>query len=94
MAKRITRIEPWQTAKTLAAVAFVLGLIVAVLLALVPTSVFEAAGEPAPSRAVFFAVPFAYLIGALIFVPIWCWVYNLVAARTGGIEINVTDTSR
>lgn len=93
MAKRITRIEPWQTAKTLAALYFVLGLLGAVLLFLIPGSAFNAAGEEKPGIGLFLAMPVIYAVAALIFVPIACWIYNLVASKLGGIEITITDTS-
>jgi len=94
MAKRITRFEPWQTAKTMAGLYFLLGLIAAVLMLLVPAGTFEAVGEQKPGMGMIIAMPIAYAIGALIFVPIGCWLYNLVAARLGGIEVTVTDTAR
>lgn len=94
MAKRIARIEPWQTAKTLAVLYFILGLIAAVLLLLVPASAFEAAGEVKPGVGLILAMPIAYAIAALIFVPIGCWLYNLVASKTGGIEFSVSETPR
>jgi hypothetical protein len=94
MAKRISRIEPWQAAKTLAAVYFVLGLLLAVPLALFAPAISVANGQPAPGRGFFLLMPFAYAIGALIFVPIGCWIYNLVAARLGGIEFTTIETPR
>jgi hypothetical protein len=42
--------------------------------------------------AVFIVLPFIYAIAALIFVPIGCWIYNVVASRLGGIQITVTET--
>jgi hypothetical protein len=92
MAKRITRVAPWQAAKTLAAVYFILGLLLAVPLALLTPAISAATGEPQPGRGFFFIMPIAYACAALIFVPIGCWIYNLVAARLGGIEVSVTDT--
>jgi hypothetical protein len=94
MAKRISRIAPWQAAKTLAAVYFVLGLLIAVPLALFAPAISVATGEPQPGRGFFFLMPIAYAIGALIFVPIGCWIYNVVAARLGGIEFTTTETPR
>jgi hypothetical protein len=92
MARRISRIAPWQAAKTLAAVYFILGLLLAVPLALFSPALSEASGEPQPGWGFFLLMPFAYACAALIFVPIGCWIYNLVAARLGGIEFSVTDT--
>ena len=92
MAKRISRIEPWQTAKTLAGVYFLLGVLLAIPLALLSPLMEEASGEPRPGWIFFLVLPFVYAIAALIFVPIGCWIYNLVASRLGGIQFDVADT--
>lgn len=94
MSKRLTRIEPWQTAKTLAVVYFLLGLVLAVPLGLLSSLAPAAPGEESPGIGFFLILPFLYGIGALVFVPIACWIYNEAARRVGGIEISVEESAR
>lgn len=75
-----------QTAKALAAVYFVIGLIAGVLTALV------AIVRLMPGRAVAALVlmPVAYTIAGFILVVLLCTVYNAVAKKFGGIEIELS----
>src|SRR5512139_2377984 len=92
MSKRLKRIEPWQTAKTLAGVYFLLGLVLAVPLGLLSSLAPAVEGQESRGIGFFLVLPFLYGLGALIFVPIACWIYNGVARRLGGIEVVVEET--
>jgi hypothetical protein len=87
--KTITRISPWQSAKTMAVAYFAIGLLIAVPIGLL-SSMFPAdPGEVKPGPLFFVFMPFLYGIAGLIFVPIGCWIYNKAAALVGGVEIHV-----
>ena len=89
MIRSVTRVSPWQAGKFFAVLYFIIGLVFAVFFALV--------AQLAPPDQVGFglgfalAFPFMYAIGALIFVPIFCWLYNLVAKLVGGLEFEVIE---
>jgi hypothetical protein len=87
--KRITHIAPWQTAKTFAIVYFALCLVIIVPLGILASFVPSAPGQNKPAFWVIILMPFLYAALALIFVPLGCWVYNLAAKMTGGIEIRI-----
>jgi hypothetical protein len=88
MTKRVTRIAPWQAGKFFAVLYFIMGLLFAI-----PIAFFSAAagGYGGYGIGIVIALPFMYAIGGLIFVPIACWVFNLVAKFVGGLDFEVTD---
>lgn len=92
MTKRLIRIAPLQTAKVLAAIYFVVSIPVALLMA-VPM-VFGAGNlNPVLGIGMLVAMPFLYALVGFLFTLLGAWVYNLVAAQTGGIEYtSVTAT--
>jgi hypothetical protein len=92
MKKTINRIAPWQAAKVFAAIYFVMGLAAAVLLGLMSLIVPPPPGEPAPGLGFFLMMPILYGLAGLIFVPIGCWLFNVVTRRVGGIEVNVESS--
>jgi hypothetical protein len=87
MLRRVTRISPWQAAKFCAVLYFIMGLIIGIPMALI----MSATGQAGFGFGVAIAIPFAYAIGALIFVPIGCLVFNFVAGLVGGLEFTVTE---
>ena len=93
MRKIVTRIAPWQSAKTLALTYFALGLLLAVPIGLLSSFVPAEPGQAKPGPFFFLMLPFVYGIAGLIFVPIGCWIYNKAAAIVGGIEFNVETKS-
>jgi hypothetical protein len=44
------------------------------------------------SGGMMFILPVLYAFFAFIFTAIMCWVYNLVAGMTGGIEVEIETT--
>ena len=93
MLKRLSRVEPWQSAKTLALVYFLMGIIIAIPVGLVVSIVPEVPGQTKPSALFVICLPFLYAAAAFIFVPLGCWVYNVAARFTGGIEVSVESWS-
>jgi hypothetical protein len=89
MIRRLIRISPWQTAKTLAAFYFAIALIAAIPLGLMFSLLPEVPGQEKPGVMFFVLMPFLYLIVALIFVPLACWLYNVAARLMGGVEVTV-----
>jgi hypothetical protein len=87
--KRITRISPWQTAKTCALVYYAAGVLVIIPMGLLASFVPSAPGQNRPSLAVILLMPVLYGALALVFVPLACWIYNMAAKFTGGIEFQV-----
>jgi hypothetical protein len=64
-----------------------MGLVIAIPFALIA----PAAGQAGFGIGFAIAVPFAYAIGALIFVPIGCLIFNWVSKLVGGLEFEVVD---
>lgn len=91
MKKRIVRISPWQSAKTLAAIYFALGILFAIVLGAISAVTPEMPGQPKPGIWFFIVMPFIYALAGLIFVPLGCWVYNKAAGFLGGIEFELAD---
>jgi len=90
MSKRVSRIAPWQAGKLFAVIYFGVSLVFVILYALFNRTL-PAAVRPNLGTAALLLVPFLYAIGALIFVPLACWVYNVAANLVGGLEISLTD---
>jgi hypothetical protein len=92
MAKRISRIAPWQAGKLFAVIYFVLSLVfvipmgIAIHFAPTPPN-----GKPPMSPIFLVFLPFLYALGGLVFVPLACWIYNTAAKWVGGLQITVTD---
>ena len=93
MVKRITRVSPWQTAKTLAVFYFIVGAILAVPIFLVRSLAPISSGTHPFPPGFAIAFPFLYALAALVFVPIGCALYNFAARLVGGIEFSVADTT-
>ncbi len=89
MIKRLSRVSPWQAGKTLAVVYFGLGLIIAVPFGLLMSLIPAMPGQEKPSALFFVLMPVLYGIAGLIFVPLGCWIYNVAARLTGGVEVAV-----
>lgn len=88
MSRQLVRIAPWQAGKVCAVIYFVFGLVFAIPFALIASLAPE---EGAFGVGFAIVLPFLYAIGALIFVPIACWVYNLAAKMVGGFEVEVAS---
>ena len=90
MNQTIVRIPPWAAARVLGVIYLILG-IVFLPFVFVPILV---AGEQAPFGIAFVVVmPLVY--GALGFLgsAFFCWLYNMVSRRMGGIEIELAAES-
>ena len=89
MIKRLSRVSPWQAGKTLAVVYFLLGLIIAVPFALLVSLIPGVPGQERPSALFVVFLPVLYGLAGLVFVPLGCWIYNVAARLTGGVEVAV-----
>lgn len=89
MNRQLVRIAPWQAGKVCAVVYFVFGLVFAIPFALIALVATPAQGATPFGLGFAIALPFLYAVGALIFVPLACWVYNLAARFVGGFEVEV-----
>ena len=87
MLRRVTRISPWQAGKFCAVLYFIMGLIFAIPFALITS----ATGQGGIGIGFALAIPFGYAIGALIFVPLGCVIFNFVAGLVGGLEFAVSE---
>jgi hypothetical protein len=86
MIRRVTRISIWQAAKFCAVLYFLMGLVLAI-----PFAFVAPAGDGDTLGVFALALPFAYAIGALIFVPIGCLIFNFVSKLVGGLEFEVVE---
>jgi uncharacterized membrane protein YeaQ/YmgE (transglycosylase-associated protein family) len=88
MKQQITRFSLVQTAKVMAALYFVLGLVGAVVMLCI------AAVSPARSQGLVFILltPLFYAFFGFVFAFIGCWLYNAIARFVGGIEFELTES--
>lgn len=92
MKRRLTRIAPWQAAKTFSVLYFVMGVLFTIPMGLMAYFMPPEPGqEPPPGMGFLIVMPFIYALFGLIFVPLGCWLYNTAARFVGGIEISVED---
>jgi hypothetical protein len=89
MQKQITRISPFQTAKVVACLYFVITIPFIILFGLF--SMFAPGGQ---RFGLFFAIlaPFIYAIVGFIFCIVGAYIYNFVAKLVGGVEYTSTET--
>ena len=98
MEKELRSLNGSQTAKITALVTFFF-----MLLFLVPVSLifFIAAavsgGQKAAASAlmgvIYLLMPLLYLVLVYLFMRLYCWLYNKVAAKFGGIRFTLADLS-
>lgn len=86
MKKQIVKISAMQSAKVVAVIYLVTALPVCMVLMLVAMT-----GVAGFSMGMVIAVPIGYAIGGYIGTVIAAWVYNLVAARVGGVEFTTSE---
>ena len=91
----LTRIEPLSYAKIAGAIAGLLGLVIGVLYAFGTIAFSSMLGGESIGVALGFgmAILFPVLYGGLAFVFgfLSAWMYNAIAARVGGIEMEFED---
>ena len=89
--KRISKIGVFQTSKVVAIIYFVISAIIFIPIGLLSTVVGADIGSNLPIAGgfFFFLAPVFYGIGTFIVTAIGCWIYNLFASWTGGIEVEL-----
>lgn len=96
MEKEIASINGSQTAKVLALMTFLVFLLILIPIALI---MFAAGGTTGGKQSsnffimgiIYLVMPIFYLPIMYIFVRLYCWIYNKVAGRFGGIRFTVAD---
>lgn len=83
----ITRVQPHSVALIIAVLSLLSSLIVFLPLMLLSAS-FNPKGLPALT-GVGVLMPLLYAVMSYVMVWIGCWMYNLIAPRVGGIQIEV-----
>lgn len=96
MEKEIAAIHGSQTAKVLAILTSLVFLLIFVPIALILFIAGWTTGGKEGSRILFLGIvyllmPLIYLPLMYIFIRLYCWLYNKVAARFGGIRFTLTD---
>lgn len=89
---QITRFGVGQTAKVCAVLYFVVSLVILVPIALFMAVAGSASAMPMPfggGWVVLLVLPFVYAIVGFVGVALSCLLYNLVASRVGGIEMEM-----
>lgn len=89
---QITRFGVGQTAKVCAVLYFVVSFVIIVPIALFMAVAGSASAMPMPfggGWVVLLALPFVYAIVGFVGVALSCVLYNLVASRVGGIEMEM-----
>ncbi len=88
MKKRLSRISPLQSAKTLAVLYFLISLpmllVMAMVFMLVP-------GQNPPLGGMLLMLPLLYALAGFIGTLLAAWLYNLAAGWVGGIEVTISD---
>ena len=88
--KQIKSFNVLQTAKVIAALYFIFGLAVSVSIILV--GLIER-GHVGPRRLIVAVLsPFFYSTAGFVFIAVLCWLYNIIATRLGGIEIDTIES--
>jgi hypothetical protein len=88
--RQIKSFNVLHTAKVMGALYFALGFVFSLLI-LFPISI---ARKGTGHRGLLMAVlsPFIYGVFGFVCTAVACWLYNFIAARLGGIEIEVVDS--
>jgi hypothetical protein len=90
---RISSIGVIQTAKTLAVLYAVVGVVAGIVACLAIASEPFHFNDDWVLRALvaLFAIPVAYALLGFVGTAVSAWIYNLVAAKTGGVEFTMTN---
>jgi hypothetical protein len=94
--KEIAAIHGSQTAKVLAILTFLVLVLILVPIALIMfIAGWTTSGKESSNfiilGIIYFLMPLIYLPIIYIFLRLYCWIYNKVAARFGGIRFTVKD---
>lgn len=92
MRKQVQSISLVQTAKVLAALAFLVPLPFVLLMTVQMTAMPER--RPPFFPGFMLLLPFAYAVVGFLFTLFAAWIYNQLAKRIGGIEITIEDAPK
>ena len=86
MKKQISRISIHQTSKVISLIYFVVSAVVCI-----PVGIFGLISTGNMESLFMVIVPVVYLVAGYIMIAVVSWVYNLIAASFGGIELTLQD---
>ncbi len=86
---RVKKIGVLQTAKISAIIFFFISLIVVVPMMLIMVITGGFSNDTGIGKAILpiFIMPILYPIMGFLMTLLWCWLYNVLAKRIGGIEV-------
>jgi hypothetical protein len=79
-----------QTAKVLGALYFIFGLVGTLIITSISLGAKKGRG---PGLVLAVLAPFIYGVGGFISTAAFCWLYNVIAKRLGGIEVEVASSN-
>ena len=87
MKKQIKHISVFQTSRVLAIIYGVIAIV------FMPVLLIPALGDNGNGSMVVFSLvaPIVYAILGFMFTALFCWIYNIIAKYTGGIEFSLGD---
>ena len=91
MKLRITNIPPIRASLIIAGIYAVLALITTIVFTIYAAVLGNTGNHPAPPYTEILLVAGGYFVVIYFFVVLFCLVYNMIAKRTGGIEVIVEE---
>jgi hypothetical protein len=88
--RQIKSFNVLQTAKVLGVVYFAVGLVVSLFIVFINLTVTK--GPRHTGLVIAVLLPFLYGGTLFIFTAVFCWLYNFIAKRLGGIEVEVIES--
>ncbi|HBF50985.1 MAG TPA: hypothetical protein DDX04_12290 [Massilia sp.] len=92
MKKQVVSVSILQNAKVMAALYFVIS-IPFTLLMFIPALMGQGQGV-GPSLLMLLMMPLLYTLMGFVFTLIGAWVYNIIAARIGGLEFTTAEVAK
>ena len=91
MKLRITRIPPVRASLTIAGICAILILIVTAIVTLHAGMLRNSGNTPKPPYIDILLVAAGYFVAVYFIVVFFCLIYNMIAKKTGGLEIIVEE---
>jgi hypothetical protein len=86
MKKQIVQVSPFQSAKVMAFIYLVTSVPIALLMA-IPAML----GSTSVSLTILILMPLLYMLFGFLGTLLAAWIYNVVAARVGGVEFMTSE---
>jgi hypothetical protein len=88
MKKQILQVSPFQSAKVMAFIYLVTSVPIALLMA-IPAML----GSASVSLSILILMPLLYMLFGFLGTLLAAWIYNVVAARVGGVEFMTAEVA-